>query len=181
MTRVHVADDASQQGCTDVGSIRCRSRLNGNPCRQIASRRDNLYYHDGDKYLLHAYCIMPNRVHAVLTPSPGEIGNSSHLEPETVGETTDRGSPLSGIMHSLKSYTANQANATLNRSGAFWQVESYDHWVRDDDDLERIVNYVRANPVAAGLVECHQDWFWSSCHDRYLCDGDTSAWLRSTP
>jgi putative DNA methylase len=80
-------------------------------------------------------------------------------------------------MHSLKSYTANKANAILGRTGRFWQKESYDHWVRDDDELERIVNCIRANPVKAGLCVRHEDWLWCSCQDRYLYDGDTSGWL----
>jgi putative DNA methylase len=80
-------------------------------------------------------------------------------------------------MHSLKSYTANVANGILNRTGSFWQTESYDHWIRDDRELERVVNYIRGNPVTAALAKSAEDWYWSSCHDRYLYDGDTSAWL----
>ena len=146
---------------------------------RIASMlRGNLFHHDGSKYHLHAYCIMPNHVHVLLTPSPQELSKTE--APDSVGETNDTSSPLSNIMHSLKSYTANKANRILKRTGTFWQPESYDHWVRDDDELERIVNYIRANPVTAGLVERHEDWYWSSCHDRFLMDGDTSAWLPTT-
>lgn len=146
---------------------------------RIASMlRQNLYHHDGAKYHLHAYCVMPNHVHVLLTPSP-ELIASDTLNDDTlpVGESHDKRSPLASIMHSLKSYTANRANEILRRSGKFWQAESYDHWVRDDDELERIVNYIRGNPVSARLVQQHQDWYWSSCHDRYLTDGDTSGWL----
>jgi REP element-mobilizing transposase RayT len=131
--------------------------------------RQNLYHHDGNKYHLHAYCIMPNHVHVVLTPSPEFVTRvDQHVE---VGETTDKGSPLSKIMHSLKSYTANEANKLLKRTGWLWQPESYDHWVRDDEELERIVNYVRGNPVAANLVSKPEGWYWCSCHDRFLLDG----------
>ena len=35
----------------------------------------------------------------------------------------------------------------------FWQNESYDHWVRVRDELDKIVGYVEENPVAAGLIE----------------------------
>ncbi|TWU39636.1 transposase [Novipirellula artificiosorum] len=139
--------------------------------------RQNLYHHDSSKYHLHAYCIMPNHVHVLFTPCPLELVKHSNEEEHTVGETPDAGSPLSRIMHSLKSYTANQANKVMKRTGTFWQPESYDHWVRDDEELERIVFYIRGNPVSAGLVTRHQDWYWSSCHDRLLLDGDTSAWL----
>lgn len=139
--------------------------------------RQNLYHHDGVKYHLHAYCIMPNHVHVLLTPSPELFQQDVTADDTAVGETADKRSPLSSIMHSLKSYTANRANEILRREGKFWQPESYDHWVRDDEELERIVNYIRANPVHAGLVERHEDWHWCSCHDRYLLDGDTSGWL----
>jgi len=80
-------------------------------------------------------------------------------------------------MHSLKSYTANEGNKILGRSGSFWQRESYDHWVRDEDELERIVNYIRNNPVAAGLTDHAHEWRWSSCYDRFQQDGDISGWL----
>jgi len=146
--------------------------------RVASMLRQNLYHHDGGKYHLHAYCIMPNHVHALFTPSPSELDETSHREKEIeIGESADKGSRLSKIMHSLKSYTANEANKLLKREGSFWQPESYDHWVRDEDEFERIVNYIRANPVSAGLVERHEDWYWSSCHDRYLLDADTCGWL----
>ena len=81
-------------------------------------------------------------------------------------------------MHSLKSYTAHEINKILGRTGTFWQSESYDHWIRDEDELERVVDYICANPVQAGLVRQPQDWHFSSCHDRFLMDGEISAWLR---
>jgi putative transposase len=84
-------------------------------------------------------------------------------------------------MHSLKSYTANRANELLGREGPFWQDESYDHWVRDIDELERIVNYIRDNPVRASLCESARDWRFSSAFDRYRQDGSECAlvgWLR---
>src|SRR5437868_13312707 len=74
-----------------------------------------------------------------------------------VGETADGRGPLAEIMHSLKSYTANRANEILGRSGQFWQHESYDHWVRDDEELERIVAYIAWNPVKANLVREPQE------------------------
>ena len=43
-------------------------------------------------------------------------------------------------------------------SGAFWQHESYDHVVRDEQELIRIVRYILNNPVKAGLVANWQDY-----------------------
>lgn len=80
-------------------------------------------------------------------------------------------------MHSLKSYTAHRANEILGRSGGFWQHESYDHWVRDEGELERIVEYIGANAVNAGLADRPQGWYWCSAHDRLVRDGETTSWL----
>jgi hypothetical protein len=94
-----------------------------------------------------------------------------------LGETEDSLGPLSNIMHSLKSYTAHEANLILDRDGSFWQRESYDHWVRDEDELERIVHYIDDNAVAAKLAPRPHDWYFCSAHDRYLGEGATGGWL----
>jgi putative DNA methylase len=145
--------------------------------RVAAVVRSNLYHHHGSKYHLLAYCVMSNHVHVLLVPReiPQIAPNQSTDLP--AGEQPDETSPLGKIMHSLKSYTAHEANKILGRTGPFWQSESYDHWVRDDDELERIVDYIAANPVNAGLVRQPQDWFFCSCHDRFLTDGRALGWL----
>lgn len=67
------------------------------------------------------------------------------------------------ILQDLKKYTAVECNKILNRSGAFWQHESYDHVVRDEDELSRIIEYVLNNPVKTGLVDKWDDWKWGYC------------------
>jgi REP element-mobilizing transposase RayT len=92
-------------------------------------------------YELHAWVIMPNHVHVLLRPH-------AHL-------------PV--ITRWLKGSTARHANLILGRTGqAFWQDESFDHRVRDEEELARIVRYVEQNPVSAGLVAAAGDWPWSS-------------------
>lgn len=105
-----------------------------------------MHYLDGKKYNLTAYCIMPNHVHIVFEP---------------LLEKPEQYYSLSNIMQSLKGYTAWQANQILGRKGAFWQDESYDHVVRNEQELQRIVEYVLMNPVKAGLVRQPEDWKWS--------------------
>jgi len=161
--------------------------------------RENLYHHNGGKYHLLAYCVMPNHVHVLFQPinrsdkqfacrtqsMPGNQlpmagGTSRLLDPTDIGETADRRGPLASIMHSLKSYTANELNKLLKRTEQFWQHESYDHWVRDDDELERIVEYIAANPIKAGLVSEAREWPCCSARDRFLREGVGSAWLGET-
>lgn len=147
--------------------------------RIAALVRRSLYHCDGKKFRLANWCIMPNHVHILIQPL-----DFSPIDGERVsqgcGESEDRNSPLSEAMHSLKSYTAHEANLILGRTGGFWQHESYDHWVRDAEELERIVMYINANPVESGLAHRPHEYPWCSAHDRYLYDGDTSGWLSSS-
>ena len=137
--------------------------------------RQSLYFLHGEHYHLLAYCIMPNHVHALFQPLDEAIGTVADLQ--HAEEQCDRLSPLAKIMHSLKSYTAHRINELLGRSGRFWQDESYDHWVRDEDELRRIIDYIAANPVKAGLVQWPHEWYFCSAHDRYLHDGSEHTWL----
>ena len=104
-----------------------------------------LNFFDGQRHDLHAWVIMSNHVHAVVRPRPGHT--------------------LSEIGHGWKSYTASEANHRLGRLGEhFWQKESYDHWIRDDDERARLCTYVVNNPVTAGRCARPEDWPWSSAH-----------------
>jgi len=49
----------------------------------------------------------------------------------------------------------------LQRAGPFWQAEWFDHWVRDDPEQSRIVDYIRQNPVKAGLVSSWEHYPWA--------------------
>lgn len=109
---------------------------------------ESLHFRDGKVYELIAYCIMPNHIHIVFMP---------------LKESKDKYYSLSKIMHSFKRHTAHEANLILGRTGTFWQHENYDHFVRDDAELERIVKYVLYNPVKAKLVKEQSDWKWSYC------------------
>jgi len=107
---------------------------------------ESIHYRDGKVYDLEAFCIMPNHGHLVFKPFESADGKFHSL---------------SAIMHSLKRYTARQANLILEQEGAFWQHENYDHFVRDDAELGRIINYVLYNPVKAGLTDDWPNWKWS--------------------
>lgn len=149
--------------------------------RIAALVRRSLYFWHGKKYGLLCWCVMPNHVHAVLQPFGVDPASDAQRKKGEPGEGEDRLSPLADIMHSLKGYTAHKANAILSRQGPFWQHESYDHWMRDEEELERIVAYVHANPVEAGLADKPHRFDWCSAHDRYLYDGDTSCGICFLP
>jgi REP element-mobilizing transposase RayT len=95
-------------------------------------------------YELHAYVVMPNHVHLLITPAV----------------------PAAKITHSLKLFTGRAANKVLGSSGPFWQDESYDHLVRDKQEFDRIVRYTENNPVRAGLSRDPEGFLWSSAKGR---------------
>ncbi len=102
---------------------------------------------NGTQYDLIAYCIMPNHVHLLV--------NMARFRSTGDAPAT---SPLSRALRILRGRTARFANQALNRTGKFWQDESYDHVVRDWAELERILRYIVYNPVKARLVEDWQEW-----------------------
>ena len=92
-----------------------------------------LKHFDGERYELLAWVVMPNHVHAVVRPL--------------------RDFELPAILHSWKSFSAHAINKALGRAGDVWMDESYDHLVRDEADLQRVVEYTLENPVKAGMKE----------------------------
>jgi REP element-mobilizing transposase RayT len=118
-----------------------------------------LHFH-GVQYLLQEWVVMPNHVHLLLWPMPNHT--------------------LSEILRSRKRHTARQANLLLGRTGeSFWQPETFDHWVRDDDEKARIRRYIRNNPVTAGLCARPEDWRWSSAWPGWSADERSAAERRS--
>ena len=98
---------------------------------------------DKQLYRLAACVVMSNHVHVLVEPFVS----------------------MARITQWIKGTTARQANELLGRSGKpFWQHESYDRWVRNDKEYQRIIRYIEFNPVAAGLVERIERWPWSSAH-----------------
>ena len=81
-----------------------------------------LLFHDNNKYRLSAWVIMPNHVHLLCTPM------TCHS--------------LAEIMHSLKSYTATEANKTLGRKGRFWQKEYFERYIRNASHFANVVAYI---------------------------------------
>ncbi|HDP76213.1 MAG TPA: hypothetical protein ENN49_10200 [Bacteroidales bacterium] len=88
---------------------------------------------NNQRYLLDEWVIMPNHVHILVKP---------------LAENK-----LSDILHSWKSFTANEINKALNKKGQVWMHESYDHIVRNERAFRAIRNYIRQNPVKAKLAE----------------------------
>ena len=105
-------------------------------------------------YTLHAFVVMPNHVHVLLTP---------HV-------------PVPRLLCSLKAASARRANQAMGTTGqTFWQEESYDHLVRNDKEFARIQAYIEGNPMRAGLAQSPEDYPWSSAVQREAGHGPAAA------
>jgi len=86
---------------------------------------------DGERYRLHEFVVMPNHVHVLVSPLADNL--------------------LSDILHSWKSYTANELNRLSGTKGsAVWQKESFDHIVRNERQMTQIRKYIQDNPKQSG-------------------------------
>jgi len=110
---------------------------------EIAKTVENsLLFFQRDRYDLHSWVIMPNHVHVIVTPYPDHS--------------------LSSILHSWKSFSANEINRALNQTGKLWEEESFDHIIRDDKSLTRFADYIARNPVEAGYCAQPAEWPFGS-------------------
>ncbi len=111
-----------------------------------ALMQETLFKFDGKRYLLLAWCVMPNHVHALIQP------NAS----------------LAKIVQSWKSYTGRWALARNAELGlgvpgdALWMRDYWDRYIRDQPQMDAVTEYIHQNPVAAGLCRTPQQWPWSS-------------------
>jgi len=93
---------------------------------------------DGKKYELYAAAVLNDHVHMVINPFES----------------------LPKIMHSIKSFTAHEINKILEREGKVWQNESYDRFLRNDDEFLEKLNYIANNPIKANLARQYEDYKW---------------------
>lgn len=117
-----------------------------------------LHFH-GERYHLHAWCIMPNHVHVLIEPLID----------------------LATIVQGWKSYSARwvlgknkQLSLKIPFSKQLWMREYWDRYIRDAGHYQRAVEYIHQNPVKAGLCNAAEAWPWSSAFFDNA-DGDVGA------
>jgi len=97
---------------------------------------------------LHAYVIMTNHLHLLITPK------------EKV--------QLSKFMQTMANRYVRYFNASRNRSGTIWEGRFKSCVVDSDQYLFTLYKYIEINPVKANIVESIADYPWSSYYHNAL-------------
>ena len=98
--------------------------LSNTQCRQFVE--EALFFNDKQTYHLHAFVIMPNHVHILLSP----IGENSVVS----------------IVGKLKRYSSRMIKQCLGTDGNVWQREMFDRMMRGEDDFAHKLAYIVNNP-----------------------------------
>ncbi|HTN74841.1 MAG TPA: hypothetical protein VL096_06320 [Pirellulaceae bacterium] len=105
-------------------------------------------FRQGRDWRMYEYVLMPNHLHLFF---------------EIDGKANANAGRLKQVLEQFKRWTGHQAGQLLGLDGArFWQDEWFDHWSRSDEEDERIIGYIRQNPVKARLVSDYQQWPYGS-------------------
>jgi len=103
------------------------------------------------KFLLHEFVVMPNHVHLLITPS----------------ETIEK------AMQLIKGGFSYRAKKELNKNFEIWQRGFTDRRVRNLQEYTDSREYIRNNPVVAGLVSTPEEFPFSSAFPGFELDGLT--------
>ncbi len=124
---------------------------------QRGNNRASCFFSDSDRVLylhwlaeaaarngcaIHAYVLMSNHVHILVTPSSTE------------------GIPL--MLQSLGRRYVQYVNRRQHRTGTLWEGRPHASLVDSERYLLTCGRYVEMNPVRAGMVAQPQDYRWSS-------------------
>jgi len=126
--------------------------------------------HHKRECLILAYIIMANHAHVVMQPLPIANDPLKWCDYRAFYR-------LENITGRIKGRSSRIINQRIGRKGHIWQDESYDRTVRNERDLENVIDYVQHNPVRWRLVERPEQYRWSSAHTIYSGKEKYRGWF----
>ena len=104
---------------------------------------DSCLFFNNKRYRIFVLVVMLDHVHLLIKPFP---------------KSENEYWSLSSILHSIKSYSANQISQIMKHIGTVWQEERYDHIVRNEQEFDYYWKYIRQNPVKAALSKTPEEY-----------------------
>ena len=114
-------------------------------------------YRTQGKFLLHAFVVMPNHIHLLLT--------------------VPQGLTLERVVQLIKGGFSYQAGVVTGSAGPIWQKSFVDRRVRDLEEFERYLEYIHQNPVRAGLASSAEEFRYCSMSRSFAMD-ELPQWLK---
>jgi putative transposase len=107
-------------------------------------------YREKGAYLLHEFVVMPNHLHLLLTPSDD--------------------TSLERAMQFIKGGSSHEIHQRRGHKMQIWHSGFHESTIRDDQDFGSRRQYIRMNPVEAGLVSRPEDWAYGSAGGQFTLD-----------
>jgi putative transposase len=111
--------------------------------------KETILHYAQSSYTLHAYVLMPDHIHLLITPH------------ETLEKT----------MSLIKGGFSFRAKRAFDWNSEIWQQGFSDHRIRDEADWQNHLEYIRQNPIRAGLVERAEDYAYLAFPARDIPQG----------
>jgi putative transposase len=108
------------------------------------------HYRREGRYLLHAFVLMPDHVHLLLTPAHDVA--------------------LERCVQLIKGAYSHELGTLIGRKSEVWQRGFTDHRIRDAQDFAYHQNYIRKNPVVGRLVISPSEYRFSSAYPGFKLD-----------
>jgi putative transposase len=102
------------------------------------------------KFEIPAWVVLPDHFHLIINPKTNDLSKIIRVFKQDFGFLYRQ---RIGI-----------------RGGRVWQLRFWDHIIRDQNDMNRHIDYIHYNPVKHGLVKATRDYAHSSFAD-YVHNG----------
>ena len=113
------------------------------------------YYNCQGTFLLHAFVVMPEHVHLLLTPAPTKT--------------------LERVVQLIKGGYSREFGLRFGLKKEVWQRGFTDHRIRDAQDFERHRGYIHQNSVKRGLARRSEEYKFCSAFHGFRLDSWPSA------
>ena len=110
-----------------------------------------------------AFCLLSNHLHCVWRLPEGDNDFSQRWMLIKKGFTHRY--LRAGGHESIQSHSREK-----KRERGVWQRRFWEHQIRDEQDLQKHIDYIHYNPVKHGIVKAVEDWPWSTYH-RFVREG----------
>ncbi len=109
---------------------------------------DTLYTYRGKAYLLHAFVLMPDHFHVLITPQGA----------------------LERAVQFIKGGSSYRVKVKLGSNLEIWQKGFADHRIRDSADYDLHIVYIHSNPERKHLCQSAEEYPYSSACGRFGLD-----------